>query len=340
MRQKPFFRAALIYAALAVLFLPVFFAIYRTMIFNTLPRDDYAGYALWIAGVHGGTIPESPYVYRYFSAALGALLYHIIPLVHFSNLAPGISRSYEKATEAFAALSYLSLLAIVVFTYQAALHRFKWSAKASFIAAITAAGLASNAAYWAIDLPAIFVIFLGLVLIERPMIFTALIFAAIFFNEKILIVFGGLFVIRALFERGYWKTHKIQTIATLLSIGVYLGAVHWLAFKGNSYQLSPDMFISTVRHNLRFLVSVKGFYLDDLPYLFLAFMWCISDYSELPTNFRKADGWLILYLLAISLVFTQDFSFGRIAMYSAPFFWFPVARALEARWAQPSKAIA
>ena len=39
----------------------------------------------------GGTIPEFPYVYRYLSAALGALFYHIIPLVHFSNLAPGIS---------------------------------------------------------------------------------------------------------------------------------------------------------------------------------------------------------------------------------------------------------
>lgn len=332
MRTNIMWQAAILFVALAVLFSPVFFAIYRTMIFDTLPRDDYGSYVLWMSGVRGGVVPVSPYVYRALSVAIASIFYHIIPLIHFSRLPADVSQSYAKATEAIACMSYLSIIGIAVLTYYAALVRFRWPPITAATAAVIAGGLVSNSAYWAIDPPAIFMILVGVLCIERPLRFSALIFGAIFFNEKILIVFGGVLVIRSIFMRGYWKSHIIQTIAALSAIAVYLGALHFLAFKGNSYQLSPDQFISTATTNIHFLFTIKGMYLDDLPYMMLAGLWCCADYiPALPVEFQRADGWMIPYLLLVSLVFTHSFSFGRIVIYASPLFWFSSAPGLVRR---------
>jgi hypothetical protein len=47
-------------AGLAVLLSPVFFVIYRLAVFNTMPRDDYARFLLWVVGHAEGALPISP----------------------------------------------------------------------------------------------------------------------------------------------------------------------------------------------------------------------------------------------------------------------------------------
>lgn len=266
-------RVVLVFALLAIVFSPVFFAIYRTMIFNTLPRDDYAPYVLWLLHAPGGQLPGSPYTYRVLTAAVAAAIFHFIPLVHFSQLPGTISPLYAKATEAVALLSYLSVIGTLLLAYLAARKIYQRTQPEALAAAVIAGVSLLYSAYWAIDPPAILAIFIGVLLVERRWLFALFILATIFFNEKILIVFAGIFAIRSILARGFFRTHLIQIVATALAIAIYLGTVHVLAFSGNNYQLTPSLFLHTVFANLHFLASTKGAYLDDLPYVLLLFLW-------------------------------------------------------------------
>ena len=55
------------------------FAIDRIMVFNTVPRDDYAPFLLWVIGAPGGAFPGSPYGYRLLTILAAVPLYHILP---------------------------------------------------------------------------------------------------------------------------------------------------------------------------------------------------------------------------------------------------------------------
>lgn len=325
-------RFVIAWIVLAVILSPLFFIIYRMMIFNTLPRDDYAPYVLWLLHAPGGVLPGSPYVYRILSVALAAALDHVIPLIHFSKLPSATSLSYEKATEAVATLSYLSIVGAIVAAFGAAQRFYRTGPFEAAVAAAVACVSMFYSGFWAIDPPAILAVFAGVLLLESRWSFVAFIAAASFFNEKILIVFAGVFAIRAVLLPGYLRTHVVQISATLLAIAVYLGTVHVLAVPGNSYQLTPSAFPATVARNVRFLFSTKGAYLDDLPYLLmLGLWWAATRAGGAYKGIARCDGLVILFLLAVSLVFTKDYSFGRIVMYASPLFWVPAAPAL-ARW--------
>ena len=107
-------RGRALLVALAVVFLvalavPLFFEIYRTMAFNTHPRDDYGPYLQALVG-EGGKIPGAPMVYRLFSVAAAIPFYYLLPVYSFSKLPP-LDPAYLRATEALAAVSWLSILA-------------------------------------------------------------------------------------------------------------------------------------------------------------------------------------------------------------------------------------
>jgi hypothetical protein len=50
--------------ALTLALEPLFFIIDRITVFDTVPRDDYAPFLLWLAGPPGGAFQGSPYGYR------------------------------------------------------------------------------------------------------------------------------------------------------------------------------------------------------------------------------------------------------------------------------------
>ena len=93
------------FGAVAVLLSPLFFTIYRAMIFDTIPRDDYATFLLWVARSPQGAIPDSPYCYRLLTM-LAALPFHmLLPVLQFSGQPQVRSIEYRHATAAIAARS-------------------------------------------------------------------------------------------------------------------------------------------------------------------------------------------------------------------------------------------
>lgn len=63
----------------AILLIPNLFGIYRINAFNTIPRDPYEPYLLYLAGNDLGFLPGSPFVYRVFSILPALIPYYLFP---------------------------------------------------------------------------------------------------------------------------------------------------------------------------------------------------------------------------------------------------------------------
>jgi hypothetical protein len=117
-RAKPYLSQLGCFALLSTLFHPFFFLIFRLMAFNTVPRDDYAPYLLWLLHQPGGAFPGSPYGYRILSVLVAAPLYYLMPALPLTNLPADLAPAYLKATAALAAVSYLAMLAAAMMAYR------------------------------------------------------------------------------------------------------------------------------------------------------------------------------------------------------------------------------
>ena len=78
------------FALLAILFHPFFFITFRLMAFDTVPRDDYARYLLWLLHEPGGAFPGSLYGYRILSVLAAAPFYYVLPALPLTNLPTGL----------------------------------------------------------------------------------------------------------------------------------------------------------------------------------------------------------------------------------------------------------
>ena len=93
------------------------------MIFETVPRDHYEPFLLWLLGQPGGRLPSSPFGYRILPMVAAAPFYYLLPPITFSGLPATVSLPALKATGAIAALSYLSVIATSVVVYRLAIDK-------------------------------------------------------------------------------------------------------------------------------------------------------------------------------------------------------------------------
>src|SRR5262249_38315168 len=100
---------------------PIFFAIYRTAAFDTVSRDDYAPYLLFLVG-EGGQAPASPFGYRILSVAAAIPFYHLMPVYTFKNLGH-VDMTALRAAQALSMASYLSIVLTSFVVYKLARDR-------------------------------------------------------------------------------------------------------------------------------------------------------------------------------------------------------------------------
>lgn len=336
---------AAVFVAAAVACSPVFFILFRLMAFNTVPRDDYAPFLLWLLGAPGGGLPESPYGYRVLSMIAAAPLYWLLPAPPLTNLPAGLAAPYLRATAALAMLSYLSLLLMALVIYRVGRDRAALGRVEAVLGAVLLVGLALNCQLVAIDPLAILLVAAGLWLLPRPGGFAALIVPSVFCNEKVAIVFALWLTLRCLTSVADRRRFGLQWAATLAAIALYAVVLRVVHLPGNSYQLRPTGYLATLVANLGVLRSARGVLLDLLPTLLLfavgALGWrCCGDRLR-ATWLRPRDLLVIPGLMLVALVLTQKFQMGRIVMHAAPLFVLPAAAALGqwlARGAAPDGA--
>jgi hypothetical protein len=339
--MKPWVCRVAVLVLLALSLEPLFFTIDRLMVFDTVPRDDYAPFLLWLVGAPGGAFPGSPYGYRLLTMVVASPLYYVLPALRLTNLPVALTPQYVQATAALAALSYLSLLGAGLAAYGVTRDRLGLPRREATLAGILLGLLILHSQFFGIDAFAILLVTAGIYLLSRPLSFALLIVPSVFANEKVAIVFALWLTLRCMCSAADRRLFRAQWLATLTAIMVYIAALLILHLPGNGYQIEPGGYQETLLSNLRASMSPRGLLLNALPVLMLftigALGWCYGERPYLGTLFRPVDLLVMPGLVLIALVLTQFFQTGRIVMHAAPLYVVPAAVALG-RWMDARRA--
>jgi len=313
-------------AAVFLLFLPVFFAIYRLMAFATVPRDDYAPFLLWLIGAPGGRFPESPYGYRILSVVFAAPFY-ALPALQLTNLPSDLSAAYLHATAALAMLSYVSMLAGGGLVWRMA-QKAGLPARDGLLAASLFLALNGFTQFFAIDPLALVWIALCWFALPKRVPFAVVALVAPLINEKIVIVLTLALAARCIFD---WRTLRlfwVQFLTILLACAIYAGLLWGIALPGNSYQLKPSSYMVTLVSNLQTSLSPRGLVLNVLPAVVIG---CVALAAFLGrrlvprTCFHGADLLALPGLIVVALTLTETLQVGRVLAHAAPLLVVPAA---------------
>jgi hypothetical protein len=318
--------------ALAVLLHPLFLITFRLMAFDTVPRDDYARYLLWLLHEPGGAFPGSLYGYRILSVLAAAPFYYLLPALPLTNLPAGLEPAYLQATAALAAVSYLAMVAGAMMAYRLAVDRFAQPSLEGFLAAAFILLCQSYAAFFGIDPLAVLLIVGALYLIDRIGLFAAIMAASVLFNEKILIVFAVWMSLRFVFSAADRPFFGARLIVVGAAVAAYVAMLAIVRLEGHAEQLDANAYIPSLLQNIVATVTTpRGLILNILPCVLLAAaVW----WSWLKLDRRRAgiyaplDLLVIPALIVITLVLTQFYQVGRIVMHAAPLFILPVSMGL------------
>lgn len=300
--------------------LPIFFEIYRTAAFNTVPRDDYANYLLALVG-QGGKTPIAPFAYRVFSVAVAAPFYYILPGYQFTNLR-NVDPAYLRATEAISFVCYLSLIFTAVVVYGIARQRHGSSRLSALVVALSTFLFAGFIQETGVDPFSILVISLCLYWIEKAIVFVPLMLISIGINEKIALVFAAILLLRLMVAamRRQSFTLYSQLFASFLAIAGYFDVVALLRVPGNEGQTTPHLFLSNIYSSLLITFSFKGIFLTIIPLLVLLIVAILAVAGRSSGTFHASDTSSIAVLFILGLIANVGEDVGRIVMYSYPFF--------------------
>ena len=321
-------------ALLALILHPVALILFRLMIFNTFPRDDYAPMLLWWLGEAGGTAPQSPYGYRLLSVLSAAPFYHLLPPFTLTNLPGGLSAEYVKATAALAASSFVALVASAALAYRLAVDRFRLGRPEGAFAAMFIVVVQLYAAPFSVDPHAIFVVILALYFIDRIVVFTAILIASVIVNEKIAIVFAVWLTIRC--ALGSAALLGRQWIAAVTAVLAYAALLALVRMPGHGEQLDPTAYLPTVLQNIAASVTPRGLVFNIVPCVLLlgAVAWSWRSLAGRRDRiYGPLDLLVIPALAGVALALTQFYQVGRVVAHGAPLFIWPLAQQY-ASWAR------
>lgn len=321
------------FSVLALLFHPFFFITFRLMAFDTVPRDDYARYLLWLLHEPGGAFPGSLYGYRILSVLVAAPFYYVLPTLPLTNLPASLDPNYLQATAALAAVSYLAMVAGAMMAYRLVVDRFARPPLEGLFAAAFILVCQSYAAFFGIDPLAFLLIVCSLYAIDRIWLFAVIMAAAILFNEKVLIIFAIWVSLRFVFstERTFFRPRLIVVGA---AVAAYVAMLAIVRLEGHSEQLDANAYIPSLLQNIVATVTTpRGLILNILPCVLLAGVvwWSWLQLGRRHDGiYARLDLLVIPALIVVTLVLTQFYQVGRIVMHAAPLFAVPVSLGLGA----------
>lgn len=311
---------------LTLLTYPMFFMLYRVMIFNTVPRDDYAPYLLWLAHAPGGALPCSPYIYRIFSIALAWPLYHVMPVLSFTNLPSGLLPTYLRATASIALLSDICTISASVLCFNFA----KRLGKSPLICLLS--GLLVYAGCWFTSIVGIDTLTVCGVMVLTMMLpsrnrFWLVAIPLMFLNEKVGIILTLFLALRCATSSADRARFGAKLGWMLAAIGAYIAVLHIVHAPGNSYQTTPSLSIytSTLIANLKANLSARGLMLSWGPATIMLLAALFGKHEDTCGLFSRRDALLVPCLICVGLVFTQDYQLGRLVMMAVPLFAIPAA---------------
>lgn len=314
---------------------PLFVETYRMAAFNTVPRDDYAPFLLWLAD-SGGRMPGAPMCYRILSVAIALPFFWIVPAYRFSELV-NPDAAYLRATQSLALVSWFALVGVSLVVFRIARDRFQAS-RASALASFLALPLyASYASLTGVDPLAMLFIASGYYWLQTARIFVPLVLVSGFFNEKVALVFALLLGARVLADRqNFMRKHRAQMIACGVALAGYMVTRQWLAIPGNEKQMQPSEFLNSARQLLELTFTMKGLVQNVFPSaLCLAAFALVRRYRETTANLDGTayDIAVPIGLIAIGIAINVTYTLGRLVMHAVPLV-LPAACIVIDRWGE------
>lgn len=315
---------------------PIFFDIYRTAVFHSVPRDDYAPYVLKMLGIQDYS-PKAPYAYRILSAAAAIPFFHILPTINFSHQ-PEADPAYLKATEALCFVSYLSIVLTAVVVYTIARRQFSATRAASAIVGLMVFFLSNFVSVVGIDPIAILFISLLALWLNRVLVFVPLLLVCVGVNEKILILFLTILSLRWIASVKGKRPFPLyaQLFSAALAVIAYFWVTMLFKFPGYQPPYNAPALLSNSLKTLRYTLSIKGLFLNAFPFflvLVLAALAVKSPQKSVPVS--DISGCVVLFMLAFMAGLSLNA--GRIAVYAFPLYLPATATVLDHLWSVQSR---
>jgi hypothetical protein len=318
-------------ALLALILHPLGVMLFRLMIFDTLPRDDYAPMLLWWLGAPGAVPPISPYGYRALSMFAAVPFYHLLPPFALTNLPGNLTGEYVRATAALAAVSFVALTASAVMAYRLTVDRFGLGRPEAILAALFVLVAQLYASPFGVDPLAICVVVLALYFVERGSAFAVILIASVIVNEKVAILFVLWLTIRCVLRAEDRRLLGPQWLASVAAIVVYGALLAVVRLPGHGEQLEPGVYFPTLLQNVvASVTTTRGLVFNVVPCALLlglvAWSWRSLGWQR-HRIYSRLDLLVVPALAGVALILTQYFQVGRIVAHGAPLFIWPVAHA-------------
>jgi hypothetical protein len=308
---------------------PLFIDTYRAMIFQTVPRDDYAPYLLHLVG-HGGEVPGAPRAYRFLSVAAAIPAYLVLPVYRFKNLAD-VDPAYLRATEALAFVSWIALAAVSVVVYRIARDRLGASRPASAAALFATLLFARYTSILGVDPIALLLIAAAFYWIERPWLFAGIVALSAGFNEKVWIIAVLLVGTRILYARSL-RPYAVHIAGCAAAILLYFGAATYFRTSGTEGPSDPRPLVTRSPYTVRMTATAKGLAQNAMP-VGLCLAACALAARRLRgywgPYWTPWDALIPLGLAVTGLTMNVEYTLGRLVFHSLPILLPPLALALD-----------
>jgi hypothetical protein len=255
-------------------------------------------------------------------------------VVHFTKQPNNLSIEYIKATQAFAALTYISVTLSIVLSYVIA-RRLKLSR----IAAAAAGAATLVAAYYlqltGKDPTAVAILFAAIALLNSRIAFGVLIVVSVFVNEKIALTLAMALGLRLIY-RDCRRQYFPQLICIGLALVIFAVVVLLIPLPGYAHQKQPSMYLRSLLNSLTLLLTTRGLFLNIWPVMLFSLAAFVAKYgygydSKTTVLFRPSDIAVIYGLVVVGMLLNVEFAVGRITSYACALLVIPFSRAAE-RW--------
>jgi hypothetical protein len=329
--RKGLFEVGLILGFAAILLIPELFVIYRVNAFDTIPRDPYEPYLLFLAGSDDGFLPGSPFTYRILSVVPALIPLSLVDAPLFSNI-QNPQQIWLNAVFANAVVSYASIVVLSVVVYGVLRWRLGCAPLTALCGLLMVPVLSGFTATYMTDPFVILYLFVAFLLMDRFWVWLLMLVIGVGVNEKIPLIFA-LYSMLSLLQVRTRKTF-MAFICACLACGLYLLVRSLLNFPGYENQTDIASFFDGFLNTFQMTLSFKGVIQNLLPIFILLVMALPLGLEAAKTQSYPLMPVHVLLIPGLAMVaFCTDvqWNVGRNVMHLFPLFLVPLLHWMESR---------
>lgn len=292
--------------------------IYRSIVFKSVPHDDYGSYLKFVASIgEAGGIPNSPWKERIGSVIL-SLPFLAVPPINFSGemlVSPDMRHYYLALSLANAFYFYVAWLIIfhIAFSNKAENTDTTRNHLILFWSSLFVSHQVLS--LQAMDGVGILLVAIALYIAQKRMMaaLSVYAFAMLAFNEKVTVVIFGFLVADTIVNNGKWR----YAFAALSALAAYFFYRLYVGGASEDTQTSINM-IDKVSSFVASSLSPRGALLNLIPLMFCA----IFIFYARTLYGRLVTGVILALLLASCIQAEVVYNVGRIVFYGVPFYFY------------------